>query len=218
MGNKMTAKTRIKICGITREEDLLEAVRLGVDALGFVAYPSSPRYVNPEVVARLGQRLPVSVTPVVLFVHPGVDEVRAYLDALPSCVVQFHGDESPQECERYAHPYWKAVRMKTGVDVTAHAAAFASAQALLLDAYTQSYGGAGQTFDWNLIPPHLPLPLVLSGGLNAHNVTEAVRRVRPWAVDVSSGVERAPGIKDAGKMRDFIHQVRVADADRSCVD
>jgi phosphoribosylanthranilate isomerase len=204
-------RTRIKICGITREQDLCSAIHVGVDAVGFVAYSKSPRYIEPEAAARLARYLPPFVTPVLLFVNATVDEVRRYLDFFPAYTLQFHGDETAAECERYGNPYWKAARMRPGFDLGTFAVEFASAQALLLDAYTDAYGGAGETFDWGLIPADLPVPLILSGGLTPENVGAGIAKVRPWGVDVSSGVEQSKGIKDAGKIRSFTAAVKAID-------
>ncbi|MFN7848660.1 MAG: phosphoribosylanthranilate isomerase [Burkholderiales bacterium] len=204
-------RTRIKICGITREEDLWAAVKAGADAIGFVAYSKSPRYVGPELAAQLARLLPPFVTPVILFVNASIDEVAVYLDAYPAYTLQFHGDERAQECEQYGNPYWKAARMQPGFDLGGYAVEFASAQAMLLDAYSDAYGGAGQTFDWNLIPPDLPIPLILSGGLTPENVGAGIAKVRPWAVDVSSGVEQSKGIKDASKIQSFAAAVKAID-------
>lgn len=209
------ARTRIKICGITREADLDAAVEAGVDALGFVLYPPSPRYVSPRRAAELLARVPAFVKTVGLFVNEPVSQVSAVLEQLPLDLLQFHGDENTDYCAAFRRPWIKAARVKAGIDLLEYAGRFASAQGvagMLLDAHVEGYGGRGQTFDWSLIPPSLPLPIVLSGGLHPGNVAEAVRRVRPWAVDVSSGVESAKGIKDVQKISEFIAGVRDADA------
>lgn len=207
-------RTRIKICGITREADLQAAVRLGADALGFVFYPPSPRFVEPAKAAKLIARLPAFVMSVGLFVNEDAARVRAVLDKLPLQLLQFHGDEDAAYCRQFGLPYLKAARVRPGFDLLEYAASFPDACGLLLDAYVEGYGGAGKTFDWNLIPPQLPLPTILSGGLDTGNVTAAVQRLRPWAVDVSSGVEAdgQKGIKDAAKIAAFIAGVRNADA------
>lgn len=204
-------RTRIKICGITREEDLHAAVTAGADAIGFVFYPKSPRYLDLATAARLAARVPPFVTRVGLFVNPTPQQVSETLACVSLDLLQFHGDESAEECERFARPYLKAARMRPGLDLLEFARAYRSAQGLLLDAWVESYGGAGQTFDWSLIPAVLPLPMVLSGGLNAGNVAAAITQIRPWAVDVSSGVESAKGIKDAAKIAAFVAAVREAD-------
>ena len=208
-------RTRIKICGITREEDLAVAVAAGADALGFVFYPPSPRYVAPQRAARLLAGVPAFVTRVGLFVNEPAEAVRAVLAQASLDLLQFHGDEDAAYCAAFGKPWIKAARVKAGFDLLEYASAFADAPGvcgLLLDAHVEGYGGGGQTFDWSLIPQSLPLPVILSGGLHPGNVAEAVRRVRPWAVDVSSGVESARGIKDAQKITEFIAGVRNADA------
>ena len=205
------ARTRIKICGLTREADVDAAVAAGADALGFVLWPGSPRCVATERAAALARRLPPFVTPVLLFVNADGDELRRALDLVPLALPQFHGDEMPADCRRGGRPYIRAARMSPEVDLLDFAARFHDAQALLLDAHVTGYGGAGKVFDWSRIPPSVPCPLVLSGGLSVANVTEGVLRVRPWAVDVSSGVESAKGIKDAGLMHRFCQAVHEAD-------
>jgi phosphoribosylanthranilate isomerase len=205
-------RTRIKICGLTREADVDAAVQAGADAIGFVLYDKSARYVDPARAAELARRLPPFVTPVLLLVNASPALLHAALTAVPQALLQFHGDESPAQCEAPARPYLRAARMAPGFDLLDFASRFASAQALLLDTHVEGYGGGGKVFDWSLIPPSVPLPVVLSGGLNAANVIEGVLRVRPSAVDVSSGVESAKGIKDAQAMRRFCDAVREADA------
>lgn len=203
-------RTRIKICGLTREEDVRAAVSAGADAIGFVFYPPSPRFVSFERAAELARLIPPFVTTVGLFVNAGRDYVENALEAVPLQVLQFHGDETEADCVGFGLPYIKAGRMRPGLDLLKYAASFAGAQGLLLDAFVEGYGGGGETFDWSLIPSVLPLPLILSGGLHAGNVSEAVRRVRPWAVDVSSGVEAAKGVKDAARITEFVAGVRNA--------
>jgi phosphoribosylanthranilate isomerase len=201
--------TRIKICGITREQDLLAAVAAGADALGFVFYDKSPRNISEQRAAELMRAVPPFVTSVGLFVDPTAEMVREVLAQVPLDVLQFHGDESPQFCAQFGRPYLKAIRVRPGVDLVECAARYAAAQGLLLDAYVQGVqGGTGKSFDWGLIPRELPLPVILSGGLHAGNVAEAVRTVRPYAVDVSSGVEAEKGIKDAAKVAAFIKEVK----------
>jgi phosphoribosylanthranilate isomerase len=207
-------RTRIKICGITRTEDLDAAVAAGADAVGFVFYPPSPRFLSPEVAANLARQAPPFVTRVGLFVNAEATTVRATLAQVPIDLLQFHGDEDAHYCEQFGRPYIKAARVKpnsTRGDLLEFARAFPGAQGLLLDAWVEAYGGAGQSFDWSLIPESLPLPLVLSGGLHAGNIVDAVVKTRPWAVDVSSGVELSKGIKDAEKIAAFIAAVRMAD-------
>ena len=205
-------RTRIKICGLTREADVDAAVRCGADAIGFVLYDKSPRYVDAARAATLARRLPPFVTPVLLLVNATLAQTQAALAAVPQALLQFHGDESPAQCEAPGRPYLRAARMAAGFDLLDFVQRFASAQALLLDAPVEGYGGGGKVFDWSLIPPSVPLPVVLSGGLNAANVIEGIARVRPWAVDVSSGVESSKGIKDAELMRRFCDAVHEADA------
>ncbi len=203
-------RTRIKICGLTREEDVRAVVESGADAIGFVFYPPSPRYVSFQRAAELARLVPPFVTIVGLFVNPARHYVEEALETVPLQVLQFHGDESEADCTGYGLPYLKAARMRPGLDLLKYAASFPSAQGLLLDAFVEGYGGGGETFDWSLIPSVLPLPLILSGGLHAGNVAEAVRCVRPWAVDVSSGVEAAKGIKDAARITEFVAGVQNA--------
>jgi len=208
-------RTRIKICGITREADLAAAVTAGADALGFVFFASSRRHVTPLRAAQLMAQVPAFVTKVGLFVNESPETVRAVLAEVPLDLLQFHGDEDAAYCSRFGRPWIKAARVKPGFDLLEYASSFAGApgvSGLLLDAHVEGYGGGGQTFDWSLIPQSLPLPVILSGGLHPGNVAEAVRAVRPWAVDVSSGVESAKGIKDARKITEFIAGVRNADA------
>lgn len=208
----MTLRTRIKICGLTREADVDAAVEAGADAVGFVLYPKSPRAVTPARAAELARRLPPFVTPVGLFVNASAEEIAAVAGAIPTLLLQFHGDESPEACRAAARPYLRAARMAPGFDLLDFAARFHDAHALLLDAFVEGYGGGGKVFDWSVIPANVPRPVVLSGGLHAGNVIEGILQVRPWAVDVSSGVEAAKGIKDAALMRRFCEAVREADA------
>ena len=206
----MTAP-RIKICGITRIEDALAAAQLGAHAIGLVFFAGSPRAVTPQQARDIIAALPPFVVPVGLFVNADVQAVRATIAAAPVQLLQFHGDETPHYCAGFGLPYLRAVRVRPGVDLLQYAREFHAARGLLLDAYVDGvHGGTGATFDWSLIPRDLPVPVVLSGGLHAENVTEAVRRVRPWAVDVSSGVESAKGIKDVRKMAAFMTGVRNA--------
>jgi len=204
--------TRVKICGITRPQDALAAVRLGADAIGLVFYAKSPRYVLPQQVLEITRVLPPFVSSVGLFVNPAPEEVEAVLQALHLDLLQFHGEETPEFCRQFRVPYIKAVRVKPGLDLVQYAASYRDARGLLMDAFVEgAHGGTGQSFDWTLIPAGLPLPVVLSGGLDADNVAAAIKQVRPWAVDVSSGVESAKGIKDAARMAAFMQGVRDAD-------
>jgi phosphoribosylanthranilate isomerase len=206
------SRTRIKICGLTREADVDAAVEAGADALGFNLWPGSSRHLGLQRARELAARLPPFVTPVLLFVNAAAEDVAAAVQAVPQALLQFHGDETPAQCEAAARPYLRAARMAEGFDLLDFARRFHTAQALLLDAHVEGYGGAGKVFDWSRVPASVPCPVVLSGGLNPANVTDGVLRVRPWAVDVSSGVEVAKGIKDAGLMRRFCDAVREADA------
>ena len=205
-------RTRIKICGLTGQADVDAAVAAGADALGFVLYAPSARHISLQRAEALVGRLPPFVTPVLLFVNATPQELAQATQALPQAVLQFHGDETPDECRAAARPWMRAVRMAPGVDLIDCAFRFHGAQALLLDAHVEGYGGGGKVFDWSQIPASVPLPVVLSGGLSPANVSDGVRRVRPWAVDVSSGVEVSKGIKSAELMRRFCQAVREADA------
>jgi phosphoribosylanthranilate isomerase len=213
-------RTRIKICGLTREQDVDAAVAAGADAIGFVLYPKSPRYVSAARAAELARRLPPMVTPVLLFVNAEAADVLAASAAVPGAVLQFHGDETAAQCAalaaRCGRPYWRAARMDEHFDLIKFARSHASAQALLLDALVDGFGGGGKTFDWSLLPPSVPAHLVLAGGLTAANVAGGIAALRgrglSLAVDVSSGVESAKGIKDVDKIRQFIAAVRAADA------
>jgi phosphoribosylanthranilate isomerase len=207
-------RTRIKICGLTREADVDAAVRAGADAVGFVLYEGSPRHVTVGRARELANRLPPFVTPVCLFVNASDDELATALEAIPHLVPQFHGEETPAACRRFGRPYLRAARMSAGFDLLDFTTQFSEAQAVLLDAHVEGYGGGGKVFDWSLIPPGVPRPLVLSGGLHAGNVIPGILQVRPWAVDVSSGVESAKGIKDAGAIHRFCDAVREADTRR----
>jgi len=205
------SRTRIKICGLTRPDDVRAAVDAGADAIGLVFYPPSPRHVALDQAATLAGLIPPFVTTVGLFVNASEAQVRRVLDAVPLHMLQFHGDESEAECARYGRPWIKAARMRPGVDLLKFAACHPGACGILVDAFVDGYGGGGKVFDWSLIPSGFDRPLVLSGGLTPDNVGDAVRRLRPWAVDVSSGVESAKGIKDARLITAFIAGVRNAD-------
>lgn len=204
--------TRVKICGITRVEDALAAARAGADAVGLLCYEGSPRYVELEQARTIARALPPLVTVVAVFVDPDAGQVDRVIKCLRPDLLQFHGDEPPEFCARFEVPYLKAARVGEGIDLIQYATRYAGAKGLLLDAFVEGVqGGTGVSFDWERIPKRLPLPLVLSGGLTPDNVGEAIRRVKPWAVDVSSGVEARKGIKDAGKIAAFIKGVRGAD-------
>jgi phosphoribosylanthranilate isomerase len=205
-------RTRIKICGFTRESDVEAAVKAGADAIGLNLYAPSSRSVTVQRALELSKVMPPFVTPVLLFVNASDELIAQSLAAIPHAVLQFHGDETPVQCKRAQRAYIRAARMETGFDLLNFAAQYSNAQALLVDAHVDGYGGGGKVFDWSLIPKNVPLPVVLSGGLHAGNVAAGVEQLRPWAVDVSSGVESAKGIKDAMAMRQFCDVVRAADA------
>lgn len=204
-------RTRIKICGLTREVDIAAAVAAGADAVGFVCYPKSPRYVPPARLRALARQVPPFVTPVLLFVNAPADLIENALEAAPDALLQFHGEEHEPTCSRYGRRYLRAVAMGEGVDLLDWERQFHSAAALLADAPADSYGGAGATFDWGRVPLRRAKPLILAGGLRAENVGDAIRRLRPYAVDVSSGVEESPGIKSSTRIQQFIAAVSAAD-------
>lgn len=202
---------RIKICGLRDAETAVAAAQLGADAIGLVFYAPSPRAVDASQSQQIVQALPPFVTTVGLFVNADPDYVACVLAQVPLDLLQFHGDESPDYCRQFNRPYLKAVRVKPGLDLLEYAARYGDARGILVDAFVpDAPGGTGETFDWSLLPAQLPLPLILSGGLHAGNVADAIRQVRPWAVDVSSGVERSKGIKDVAKIAAFIEQVNSA--------
>ena len=205
-------RTRIKICGITRAQDGVAAARSGADAIGLVFYPPSPRFLNVERAREIRDALPPFVQTVALFVNPDAAQVAQVIGRAQPGLLQFHGEETPAFCAQFGLPYVKACRVAPGVDLLKYLRPFSTASGWLLDAHVEEYGGVGASFDWSLVPTRLERPLVLSGGLTRENVATAVRRVKPWAVDVSSGVESAKGIKDAAKIAAFIAEVRNADA------
>jgi phosphoribosylanthranilate isomerase len=208
--------TRVKICGITRVQDALATARSGADAIGLVFYERSPRHVSITQAAQLAAALPPFVSVVGLFVNAEAAFVREVLASVPLDMLQFHGDESPEYCAQFSRPYIKAIRVKAGVDLLQCASDFRSAKGLLLDAHVQGIpGGTGTAFDWALIPKQLPLPVILSGGLDTQNLAAAIKQVRPYAVDVSSGVEASKGIKDAAKIAAFINEVKKTDVQLS---
>ena len=208
-------RTRIKICGITRREDALAAAQAGADAVGFVFYPGSPRYIAAAAAAPIAHALPPFVSAVGLFVDAPAETVKGTLAAVPLGVLQFHGDEPPDYCGQFGRPYIKAVRVRAGTDLLQCAVRYPDAAALLLDAYRPGVpGGTGETFDWKLIPAQLACRIILSGGLTPVNVAAGMETVRPWAVDVSSGVEVAPGVKDAQLIMRFAAAVRRMDGQR----
>ncbi len=205
-------RTRIKICGITRIEDALAAAQAGADAIGLVFAESSSRRVDIDQALRVVRALPPFVSSVALFVNPTTAEVAEVVRNLKPDLLQFHGEETAAFCQSFDWPFLKAVRVRPGLDLLQCVADFAGARGILLDAHTPgAHGGTGRCFDWSLIPAKLPLPVILAGGLEPSNVAAAVRRVRPWAVDVSSGVEATKGIKDTAKIFAFIKEVQNAD-------
>ena len=206
----MKSRTRVKFCGMTRPQDADAAVQLGADAIGLILAPGSPRFIDVAQAAMIRRRLPPFVQAVALFRDAAADAVRRALDQLQPDLLQFHGDESPEYCRSFGRPYLRAVPMKHGANLADWEQRFPDATALLLDAHgAGEQGGQGRTFDWNGI--RATRPFVLAGGLTPGNVGEAVHATRPYAVDVSSGVEQAPGVKDVAKMRRFIEEVRKAD-------
>ncbi|MBS4099559.1 MAG: phosphoribosylanthranilate isomerase [Sulfuricella sp.] len=203
--------TRSKICGITRIEDSLACARHGADAIGLVFYPPSPRHVSTAQAHAIARALPPFVTTVALFVDPSPDLVEQVLREVHPDVLQFHGNEAPELCASFGISWLKAVRVKAGLNLVEYATRYRGAQGLLLDTFVEGQaGGTGLSFDWSLIPADLPLPVVLSGGLAPDNVSAAIRQVKPWAVDVSSGVEAAKGIKSEAKIAAFMQGVRNA--------
>lgn len=201
-------RTRVKICGITRTEDALAAVEAGCDAIGLVFYPPSSRYVSPEKAAEIVASIPPFISVVGLFVDAEPGEIKGVLRQVRLDLLQFHGNETAEECGRYAIPYMKAIRVKADANLLQYAKDFKGAKALLLDTFVEGMpGGTGQSFDWNIIPATFPIPLVLAGGLTVENVSAAVRQVQPYAVDVSGGVEIKKGIKDAAKIAAFMRGV-----------
>nr|WP_315260339.1 phosphoribosylanthranilate isomerase [uncultured Limnohabitans sp.] len=226
--NRPISRTRIKICGLTREQDVDAAVAAGVDAIGFVMYAPSPRAVTVERAAELALRLPAFVTPVLLFVNETSEAIAHACVQVPGAWLQFHGDETPDHCRKIARTlgrrWMRAARIpletpagEEPFDLLKYAQDYSDAQAVLLDAHVDGYGGGGKTFNWSQLPQNVNAHLVLSGGLNAANVTDGIRALRnhghSLAVDVSSGVESAKGIKDAAKINDFVRAVRAADAE-----
>lgn len=201
-------RVRVKFCGITRIEDALQAARLGADAIGLVCYNRSPRAVTVEQAQAIVRVLPAFLSSVALFVNASDSEVATVLEAVRPTLLQFHGEETPDQCRSFRVPFIKAIRMREDTDLRREAERFHDAAALLLDSYQEGmHGGTGRTFDWARVPPDLPLPVVLAGGLTPDNVAAAIRQVRPYAVDVSGGIETAKGIKDPHKMQKFMQEV-----------
>jgi phosphoribosylanthranilate isomerase len=205
-----TVRTRVKICGITRPADALAAARAGADAIGLVFYPPSARYLSLERAREIRDVLPPFVQTVALFVNADGAQVSQVIGRVHPAMLQFHGDEAPDFCAQFGLPFVKACRMKQGVSALEYLRPFSSAAAWLFDSHVPEYGGVGESFDWSMVPA-TDKPVILSGGLSRDKVAEAIRRVRPWGVDVSSGVESAKGIKDAAKIAAFIAEVRNAD-------
>lgn len=205
-------RTRVKICGVTRKQDAVAAARAGADAIGFVFYEPSPRYVTPAAARDLVNALPAFVSATGLFVNPEAQFVESVLSQVPLDLLQFHGDETPEFCDSFGMRWIKAVRVRQSSDIADAFRDYCHATGLLVDAWDpDKYGGTGQAFNWSLIPDSRPLPLILAGGLASDNVSRAVAQVRPWAVDVSGGVERSKGIKDVEKITDFINEVHRVD-------
>ena len=200
---------RVKVCGITRVEDALTAVRLGACAIGFIFWDKSARYIDPHVARKIVMALPPFVSVVGVYVDPSSEWVEETCSIAGLNLLQFHGDEPPEFCGQFSLPYIKAVRTRSEIDLLQYATQYSNSSGLLLDSYVEGIpGGTGHTFDWSLIPQNLSLPLILSGGLHAKNVCAAIKEAKPWAVDVSSGVEVRKGIKDADKIADFMTGVR----------
>ena len=205
-------RTAVKICGITRPGDGVAAAHAGAHAIGLVFYPPSPRHVTVERALEITSALPPFVSVVGLFVDEEPSTVREAIRRVPLSLLQFHGNESPEYCDTFGVPYIKAARVRAGVDLLQYCDRYRAARGILLDAYVEGvHGGTGARFDWKLIPSVMPKPVILSGGLDPGNVADAVKQVRPWAVDVSSGVESAKGIKDAARIAAFIAGTRNAD-------
>ncbi len=205
-------RTRIKICGFTTPEQAAHAAYAGADAIGLVFYPPSPRNVSIELAQKIVQALPAFTTVVALFVDASEAEIKQVISQVRIDLLQFHGNESPEACRQYPLPYMKAIRMQTETDINALSKSYHDASALLLDAYhPQTKGGTGEKFDWDLIPKNCSLPIVLAGGLDKHNAAQAIQRVQPFALDVSSGVESAKGIKDNHKVSEFLTEVYQSD-------
>lgn len=201
-------RTRIKICGITRLADAQSAIDSGADALGFVFYEPSPRYISPEDAAEIIAELPAFISTVGLFVNASSEQVEAAIEKTGIDLLQFHGDESPEFCDSFSRPWFKALRMKPGLDVASECSRYQNGTAILLDAYRPGVpGGTGEAFDWDLIPSDLSNPLILAGGLSPSNVHAAITQVQPYAVDISGGVEASKGIKDSQKIAAFMQEV-----------
>jgi phosphoribosylanthranilate isomerase len=202
-------RTRVKICGIVRIEDAMAAAQAGADAIGFVFDPKSPRHIHPDQALKIARALPPFITIVGLFVNAAPDTIEGVLSHVPLDLIQFHGDEKPEQCRRYHRSYIKAIHMQSNIELREKARLYGDATGLLLDTYVADVaGGSGQAFDWNRVPRDLGRPLILAGGLTPENVGAAIRQVHPYAVDVSSGVESSRGVKDAAKISAFVEAVR----------
>lgn len=205
-------RTRVKICGITRVEDAGIAIAAGADALGLVFYPPSPRNINVEQAIEIAYRMPAFVTLVGLFVNPEREFVTEVIERIGIDLIQFHGNEVPDDCMGHGRPFIKAIRMKPDVDLLVERERYDAATGLLLDAYHPGKpGGTGKSFEWDRIPSSLRSEIILAGGLTPTNVSRAIRKVKPYAVDVSGGVESAPGIKDPDKIERFMRGIQVGD-------
>jgi len=212
----MNERTRIKICGLREPDHARIAAEAGADAIGLNFFGESPRHIDAVRASRIAKSLPPYVMAVGLFVNAGADEIRLILEEVQLDLLQFQGDEPPEFCNQFGRPYVRAVRMEKGTDLVEYSSRYSGAKALLLDAHVPGErGGTGRVFDWNVIPREHPVPLILSGGLTAQNVGRAIREVRPWAVDVSSGVESSRGGKDPAKIVEFIRSVKSEDAGQS---
>ena len=202
-------RTRVKICGITSVNDAIFAVNAGADAIGLVFYAPSPRFVTIEQAQQIVAAIPPFVSVVALFVNALSTEIKTVLAQVRIDIVQFHGDETRTDCEQIKLPYYKAIRVKADTNLLQYEAEFSSAKALLLDTYSDvAFGGTGQVFDWGLVPQNLTKPVILAGGLTAENVALGIKQVRPYAVDVSGGVEQSKGVKDVAKIAAFMHAVQ----------
>ncbi len=207
-------RTRIKLCGFQTQDTVRAAAQAGADAIGFVFYASSPRNITPADAGLLAKCMGAWQTPVALFVNSPRDQIKAVITEIPNVLLQFHGDESPEFCQSFERPYVKAIRMQTGIDVLLESARFNTAQALLVDSWSDTYGGTGHVFDWSLLPKpsQLKQALILSGGLNESNVAQAIEILRPYGVDISSGIEFERGVKSIEKIEKFCKAVQNADA------
>ena len=203
-------RTRVKICGITRTGDARAAADAGADAIGLVFYPPSPRYLSVERAVEIRDALPPFVQTVALFVNADAAQIAQVIGRVHPSMLQFHGDETPEFCAQFGVPFVKACRIKPGVDALAYLAPYNRAAAWLVDSHVPEFGGVGESFDWSLVPKERARPLILSGGLDGRNVGQAIRALRPWGVDVSSGVESAPGVKDARLIQEFVAAARAA--------